>query len=386
MINISFPVYSYRNIEHPIRGIKCCMAVVQAANIPLELNDWRNINPRDANPRDYVSKAIRRTINEKPEMFLFLNRGFAVICKGVEFQSTKNNPHSQGVVTLRFDDPAHHGLLDGGHTYDQILNAVQERQNGELNGLFVKIEVLTGFGDVSDIRAVSEGRNTSIQVKEEGLLDIQHKFDGIKAALDGQTYANLIAYSEFELDDDGKPKPIPIREILASLMCFNAAEFTEERHPIIYGQRKKVLKHFKIHQGEIELLYPLLPDILKLWDTIYAEMPQIYDRERGVSGFGHLRGVSVEEQPLYYINSKTKYLIADPYLWPIFATFRTLLKKRRGQYNWAQDPIDVFRNVGGKLVHKVIDRAKEYPNLSEFGKDTSVWELLYLTLERVLNR
>jgi hypothetical protein len=369
------------------------MAVVQAAKVPAELDNWRVINPRDANPRDYVSKKIRESILEDPKMFLFRNRGLVVVCKSFKYDEKKGDPNVQAVITLLMDDPEHHGLLDGGHSFDRIMAALQETEDGELDGLYLKLEVLTGFENTEQIRSVSEGRNTSIQVKEEGLLNIQHGFDGIKEALKGQPYENLISYSEFELnEEDGKPKPVPIRDILSCLMCFDTVAYCDDtgKHPYLAysGGTKQPIRYFKSNQAQLEPLYPLLPDILKLYDTIYIQMPEIYRREGGEGGskghFGKLRSIGNKPEELYFIGAQSRYFIPKPYIMPVFAAFRILVKRGRTKCTWTdKDPFEVFSRIGGMLVRKVGERARSNgDSLLDMGRDVSFWENIYMTFAK----
>ena len=66
--------------------------------------------------------------------------------------------------------------------------------------------------------------NKSNQVKDESLMNLQGKFDKLKRALSSQPYANLIAYKEYEVLDNGTPKPIDVREVIAILTCFDRGE------------------------------------------------------------------------------------------------------------------------------------------------------------------
>src|ERR1700722_6529133 len=104
MTTLSFPVFSFRNIEHP-HGGKCYMAVLKPKDIPAKLEEWRGINPRDANPKDRVSREIFQTINETPEAFFFKNRGLVVVAKSAQFDQ------KESVLTLRLDDASSQGLL-----------------------------------------------------------------------------------------------------------------------------------------------------------------------------------------------------------------------------------------------------------------------------------
>lgn len=54
---------------------------------------------------------------------------------------------------------------------------------------YVRIEVIT---NVQNITRLSDARNTSIQVSDLALFNLDDKFDNVKSAIAGQTYADLL--------------------------------------------------------------------------------------------------------------------------------------------------------------------------------------------------
>src|SRR5437764_13340175 len=114
--SITFPVVSFRHLETPFQrqGCRNYFAIVETNNLP-DLSDWRKINVRDPKLTGAVPKAIRESFGSKPDMFVFMNRGLVLAVDTVTFDNKNSS------VTIKLTDPQLHGLLDGGHTYNIVL-------------------------------------------------------------------------------------------------------------------------------------------------------------------------------------------------------------------------------------------------------------------------
>lgn len=381
----TFPVASFRHIYTPSDklGYRSYVAVVDAQHLP-DLAGWRKINVRDPKLTGAVPKAIRESTREYTELFVFLNRGIVLAVSGVTF----NNKNSE--VTIALQDPDLHGLLDGGHTYNILL----EERDSVGDTPFVKLELLDGFKQ-DEIPILVDARNKSNQVKDESLMNLQGKFDKLKRALSSQPYANLIAYKEYEVLDNGTPKPIDVREVIAILTCFDRENFNEKTHPInAYRSKAACLKHFVDHTEDYKKIYHLAPDILKLYDKVQSLLPDLYNRVRGKSGvvaggkFGKLTGVStydgVRRAHLYYIEEDSKYGVPAGFVYPVLGAFRALLKKKGGKYVWGKDidPIDLLRGeLGETLADTIGNFALDARNPSKTGKSTLVWQACYQAVQ-----
>jgi len=384
--SISFPVVSFRNIETPFtkKGLKDYFCVVKTTDLP-DLSSWRQINVRDPKLSGAVPTAIREGIKSHPDLFLFMNRGIVLAADSVQFDNKTSH------VTVSFSDVSLHGLLDGGHSYNIILEETKHLDFDQ----FVKIEILEGF-NAEDIGHVVDARNTSNQVKDESLMNLGGSFDALKEVLSGTSYYDKIAFSEFEIDTKtGQPKPIDIREIIAILMTFDADNFTDMVHPInAYRSKSTCLKHFKDNQKSFKKIYPIAKEILALYDHIQLELPSLYNAARGQNGevkngkFGRLTGVGVYEgkrqAELYYINQQSKYAVPTGFVYPILGAFRAMIEEKNGRYQWGKklNPIKLLKgDLGLKLADTLGNYALEAQNPSKTGKSPSVWQACYQSLE-----
>jgi len=387
---IKFPVVSFRKLPSPYdeSGAKTYMAVVNVKEVPDALEEWRRINVRDAKTKSAVSRSIRDTLKDDPNSFFFRNRGMTLIVDKVEYDNQKE------MLEIEMSDPYLNGLLDGGHTFSVIteyLEGLPEEELADFNAL-IKIEIIEGITDTELITNIVEARNTSTQVKEQSLEEHRKSYEAIHSILDAQPYGKNIAYKEYELGDDGKPKDIDIKEILSYLVCFDVESFDNNKHPIkSYSTRASVVQHFKdkVEGTEIrrmEKFIPLLPLILELRDHIYLGLPEAH--KDGGGKFGALKGViwtgnkpRMEKEHLFFLNTDSEYRIPSGFIYPILAAFRNLIEVKDGKCVWKADPIKFFESLKTELADTVVKQALEFKNPNKLGKDEATWKLCYSAVE-----
>jgi len=131
-------------------------------------------------------------------------------------------------------------------------------------------------------------------------MNLAGEFAALKTALKDAPYFGQIAFKEYEIDEDGNPKPIDVREIVAILTAFDRDHFNDSVHPInSYRSKSACLTHFKENQQSYKKIYPLAKEMLALYDHVRDYLPDLYNKVRGQSGsvsggkFGRLTGVAV---------------------------------------------------------------------------------------------
>lgn len=322
-------------------------------------------------------------------MFFFMNRGLVIAAEQATFDT------EAGVVTVTFSDPKRHGLLDGGHTYTVIRSYTSQTDRSELaldQQAFVRVELLEGF-DIEQAVDIVDARNTSNQVKDQSLDELKQRFEGIKQAVAGELYEDLIAYKEYEVyqgtdESDKKPKPIDIREIVALLTVLNRDLFGDNQHPVIaYSQKAQCLNRFRNNDNRksYEMLYPLLPQILRLWDVIDKNMrawhESLRDRQGQGSRFGKITGVQAgKPSRLMFIGGTSDDTVPTAFKYPILAALRALLEADNGAYIWGKQinpEKALMGGLGEQLTDVVINNALEIRNPTKQGKTAAVWDQCY---------
>ncbi|MBX7244742.1 MAG: AIPR family protein [Candidatus Sumerlaeaceae bacterium] len=377
-----FPVVSFRHVESPFKDLRLrnYYAIVDTRHLP-DLTGWRKINVRDPKLTGAIPKEIRQSFRDNHQMFVFMNRGIVIAAESVHF----DNKASTATVTLH--DPDLHGLLDGGHTY----NIIMEETAGLEGSQYVKIEILEGFDSRDSIAQIVDARNTSNQVRDQSLMNLKGQFDKLKNSLTGQPYLEDIAFKEYDLGIDGNPKSIDVREIIAALTVFDADNFSETAHPIIaYSSKAACLKHYEKHPKTYDKLYPLAANILELYDEIQLQLPELYNTARKKisgkvkGGFGKLTGVSTKGGYLNFLQEDAKYGVPSGLFFPILGAFRALIEEKGGRFVWGKnlDPVKLLNgNLGVILADTIGEFARTDQNPSKTGKSQSVWRSCFQSVQ-----
>lgn len=346
----------------------------------VEIHDLPSDFPMDTNPREQnmntrVAKTITDSILTLDETFHIKNRGIVLSAKSVSYdQRTKK-------ISIFMDNDFVHGNIDGGHTYKIILN---QRENIEADQ-YVKLEVITGSEDF--FTELAAARNTSVQVPETSIAELEQKFEPLKENLPKFVLDNT-AFKENE------NKRIGIEDVLSLLSCFDLSKYNGDIHPLsAYSQKgsavKEYIKYFDEDEKNGTNLNPyikmgkIIRDILQLYDTIELNYSNYYKKAFAGGKIGAVKGVGYKDGKKFktmLYNKETNYNIPKGFMIPILASFRCLVIERDGEYNW-RDDVNVFEYLekyGSQLVKYTIDRYRTLGNNpNALGKDIGHWSYLY---------
>jgi AIPR protein len=382
MPQIKFKCYSLRAIPNPNTieinsDFKYYTLLVSIFDLPIELSEWREINPRDPNVDTPVAKAIKNTLTSAPDTFFLRNRGLTILVESLLFDNSDNT------VTLEMSKKESHGLLDGGHTYQVIQNYLGSKEN--LQNSYVKLEIFTSVEDVDEVVQIVGGRNKSTQVDPSSLQNLDGSFDNIKETLKNQPYFNKIAFKDNEIDEDGIEKPIEILDILSYFCCFDIFSYKDEKKnpTVAYSSKGTIAQKYssKTYKANIEKITHLLPDILLLRDKIITAIPIHWKSENGIKTYGQLRDVGKVEEILPFSGEKNEYSVAGAYYYPILAAFRAVINK---DYEWKYPIFEIFNEIIVNVIKDVKDKRSNIDNLNQLGKDNTLWTACYKTVENYL--
>jgi len=357
--------------------------------------------PDDVNPRSHdmdmvqstVARDIKNTIRNRPEDFFLANRGATVIAEELRFDPNR------GEVEIQIADSEVHGLADGA-TSDAVVELVQREIGGTrrfsdlvfdeipdyLKRARFHVEVIVGLSNRDRIGMLARGRNTSRQVKSWSLADFQGAFDWIQDILEAPTskFQGRIGYEE------NAGKEINILDVI-SIMTLLSREWDDKsaglkrRAPTVAYSSKgrmdsrlqdpKLLPHYKA-------LSPILEDILRLHDYVYARFEDAYKSAMGGGKLGRRRGV--ESRPnnpivLPLTGAKSNYDIPNGYVFPLLASFRALVTyNEKGEAEWKSSPFKFFDDYGPELTQVLIEQVDNLggnPQLA--GKSRAVYTSLH---------
>lgn len=355
-LRLNLPVTHYRSLPVPsIPDARLGVCFIKVTDLPEALDTFMEINPRVpsrskkgllAGP---VIKGILDTLRQSPEEMALKNQGIYLLVEHAEFDNSPNSP----VLQLVLRDVARHGIINGGHTYAAIREAVStatDEERVELQNAYVQLHILQNI-DEDLVPEIAEGLNRSRQVDDPSLANLQGEFDTIRKALKGTPSEYNIAYHQGDAGD------VYISEILVYLELFNIQRFDDNKHPnSLYNRQALGLKYFaedmSANRALMRSLIRKLPDFLWLADAIRKATPEAAKHNGFKYGMiklstGRAGSVAAKGTALPFSKEKTNYRVPNGWVYPMLSAFRANLELDEGELQWKL-PI-------GKLLPKVID-------------------------------
>ena len=366
--SFTVPTPEYRS--QPIPGVggtpKVGDCYIKVGDLPFELEDFMEVNPRvpSRTKRGVLSgpviKGILQTLRENPDDMALKNQGIYLLAESTEF---KKGSGGSGQLTVRLSDKSRHGIVNGGHTYAAIREALENSDENELDLVeraFVRLHILQGI-DAAKVPEIAEGLNRSKQVDDPSLDNLRELFDGVKQAMDGHEGAEAIAYHQ---GDDGE---LYIPEVLVCLQLFNTQRYGDNKHPhALYRKPKIAAEYFKADIDKEEagestatsMLIPRVAEILKLYDTVRLKTP---DSAKVVGfEFGRLKtgakkragSAKHRNTPLPFIGKKMNHRVPRGWIMPMLAAFRANLDMdpANKKFEWRMPIKDLLDEVMPELV------------------------------------
>lgn len=386
MANVKFKVEALRTLASPYRkGDKdestfetIYYLLVDMKELPADIP--LDVNPREPKMTTNVARSLLTAVVEPETDFYINNRGIVIAAKSLTF----NSADSEVTIDIGNQDDENdkflYGILDGGHTYTAIMKKRSEIPEDLRK--FVRIEVIT---NVQNITRLSDARNTSVQVSDMALFNLDDNFDDIKTAIAGQEYADLIAYK------DNENKPIHVSELLRLMYALDIDKYPDDNAAPVqsYSGKAQVFKRYKqaFETPFYKSLTKQLPTLVELYDIIERELPEKYKEYKKAQGvanprFGSVRGIESLDNPTKteFLATPTKYSVSSGYIYPIFGAFRSLLRfdEVEGTVSWLFDPIDIWNEVGTSIVQNTFET---YTNPQLAGKDKQLWLSNYRIVE-----
>ena len=389
MTKLKFKVNALRTLPSPYKSKnKDIDSLETIYYLLVNMKDLPEKIPLDVNPRvpkmgTNVAKRLLNAVVEPENDFYINNRGIVISAKSLVFNSSNSE------VTIDIgnqdgddenDDRYNYGILDGGHTYTAIMEKRDEIPEDIVK--YVRVEVIT---NVVNITRLSDARNTSVQVSDIALFNLEDSFDDIRDAVKNEPYADKIAYK------DNDRKQINISELLRLMYAFDIVKYPDDNAAPIqsYSGKAQVFKRYKdaFDTAFYKSLTKQLPLLVDLYDLIERELCLKYNdykKKLGVATprFGNVKGVENIEKgtKTNFLNNETSYSISSGYIYPIFGAFRALLKfdENSGEVSWLFNPLDVWDEVGTKIARNTFESSNN-PQLA--GKDKQLWLSNYRIVE-----
>lgn len=385
-IQFKFKVNAVRTIASPYKKDEKDGATKETIYYLLaNMRDIPEGMPLDVNPRvpkmsTNVAKRLINAVTEPETDFYINNRGIVISAKSFSF----NSADSEVTIDIGNQDDENdkfsYGILDGGHTYTAIIE--NRDKIPEDIEKYVRIEVIT---NVVNITRLSDARNTSVQVSDIALFNLEDSFEDIRNAISKEVYADKIAYK------DNDNKPISISELLRLMYAFDIKKYPDDVVAPIqsYSGKAQVFKRYKeaCDTPFYRSLTKQIPVLVNLYDTVEKEIVDKYNEYKRAQGFSHphfgkVKGVEYIEKGTEtgFLKQKTDYAVSSGYLYPIFGAFRALLKfdDEKGEVSWQFDPIEIWKEIGASIAQNTFETSNN-PQLA--GKDKQLWLSNYRIVE-----
>lgn len=386
---IPVPPDSVRSFKDPHHSkIRIVHALVNVASLPHDIP--LEPDPRTPKPKGPVIKRIDRSLRQNDGRFHLLNRGICISAKSFELDTRKSS------LVLEIPDEESYGIIDGGHTYQAIKDAVSSfrgefatSENGQgsfiLTQQYVHLEVLVGIEDY--LADIAEARNFSVQLKSSTLAGYRGKFEWLLGCV-GDDFRKHIRISENDQE------PIGILDVIQVMSAINPKVVTPNES---YKNSGKCLEYF-IEDSDrygYKELSPICRDIVRLYDYVRYKWKDAYNSEDESGKHGRLGAKSAVKErqrnrtamSSYYFLGKSvvtgEYPIEKGLALPLMSGFRALLEEQSGKRYWYSDPFEFFDRHGSKLVRLIMmanDAVGGNPN--SIGRDAQIYTTMFSEVRR----
>jgi hypothetical protein len=385
MSTFRLPTAQFRSIPSPTSSStdqsRVGLFYVKAAHVPRELWDWREVNPREINRRSAVYKQIFQTLKEEGARFHERNRGITIVAEDVAFDDKRKE------VVVKLDSTKVHGVVDGAHTLDAILEVQNQPPEGAWPA-FVFVKAITGV-DIDQIAEIAGGLNTSQQVDLKSLENLREHFSELQDVLKDERYADQIAY---KMNED---KPVDVREVLYYLAVFDCSRYDANKHPVaLFGRKEGIVRMFadqaaaKEDAGDsFRVLISKAPEILKLRDTIEKRALDLPVGRYKAGRSTRIRSESNRETQLVFTGETVNGKIPLGWIMPMLAGFRANVEwdKPKGSFSWIM-PIDELVDACIEpMVLAIRDVHEQENSRPEYvGRNSIAWRMAYNAVSQAI--
>jgi hypothetical protein len=318
---------------------------VRAKNLP---RYWKlGPNARYANLKAKPAKDMLATLSNDPESFVLKNNGMMVVAKSLRSEGNQ--------VELVCSEPDEtefapgHGVLNGGHTYTAIKEALADPKKYPGAGEAVVL-VTVGLGiDEEEISRISKARNTSEKVPLHALRNLDGDWTDLKKHLPPES-RHLVFFKPNEPDVDADAG-FDVTDLVRRLAVMNNELFPAENgdHPVrAYSGIGALVRQYD--KNKFTKLAERLPDMLRLEELVVRKYEELYGRGRKDDGkekidLSRTSGCSSEPSTLL-TGYRASVTIADPFVLPVMAAFRVFLQDGE----WVMPMEDAWSKYGERVI------------------------------------
>jgi len=377
-----------RRVKHPVfPEIEKHYMLVRAVDLPEGIR-------KDANARE--STGLNRRVYKDVQRSLIADQGmpgiFDLKNKGIVILAESVKKTGDDLYEVQINDGQ--GIVDGGHTYEIIINAQVDSTIPD--DQYVEVQVRTGV-PANLITEISSGLNTGIAVKAHSIANLDGKYEWIKEELVSEKFYKRIAWRE---SDEGD---YDVRDLISVLEAMNVIDFPNDTgtHPIAaYEAVNRVAEKFSAdaelneknpENSTYRRFRPILKDALKLFDVIRRDFRDVYNGQKlGFAGALDIMEKAAKDKTFDFPFSgrePSTYRLTKGALYPLFAAFRNKVRinKQTRLAEWEggfQSVLDLWKTCQIELVTQTQAAIKDYGRKPDIlGKSRGHWNNVHKTVE-----
>jgi hypothetical protein len=355
--------------SHREDGRELWTLTVRAKNLPTTFK--YGPNARFATLTNKPAKEMLDTLRGDPASFVFKNNGMMLVAGTIR----ASGDHVELVCQEAEQDDTlpGHGVLNGGHTYRCLTEALANPQKYVEAAEKAVVTITVAIGIVDDVWRISKARNTSEKVPLHALRELAGDWSALKAYLPKQTQLlGLVAFKPNELGAEAAE--FDPTDLVRRIALMNNRMFPAEKgqHPVnAYLSVGSLVRTYK--QEDFLDLAPLLPDVLRLEELVVREWESANGHRKKADKLGVISNVSgCSGEAIRLLSGyKASLTLADPFVLPVMAAFRVFVKD--GQ--WVRPLDDLWRDYGRRTIEALWDAYNESGRSSAayFGRSKASW-------------
>ncbi|HTW83681.1 MAG TPA: AIPR family protein [Candidatus Sulfotelmatobacter sp.] len=386
---------------------------------------YRDVRVSLLDGRSPTTESVEEDVT--PGIFMYKNSGEYIFAQRTEFYKTDDylklrdaqlnvtdDGVKDGVVRLFFRPPSlpefpGDGLVNGGHTQDAILE-IQRKFLGKTDSSgmpenYVLMQVYVGLPPEA-VSEVSRALNSSVQVPEAAIVNLEGKFAPLKYVLKGTRLDGKIDWGPgiAYIDEESGPQrgDLDSAYVLAVLRCV----MPDPRPPInSYAYRKQYILEYGDDATAYLKAAGLLQDAFTLSETIRATAGAHYSGKYGalkiVEGTTIVdrKGKTRKREPhvLPFTGKVVDQILLPQAAWAMFGAFRQFVIERDGpptldgkvipgtekletHYEWEvpfAQILEVWHSISAKLVETAQTQLHGLGYvLNALGKSRTYWPMV----------
>jgi hypothetical protein len=347
--------------DHVVPGVAHYVGLVPVKDMVPNLPNTPNL--RAANIKSPVAKDVAASLRSNDGNFHLKNKGVTMLATSV---AARDGGWDVVITVTGTTDPD--GILDGGHTYAVICDALAA--NAPIDKQYVFVNIRTNVPGV--LRAqIAEALNRTTAVSSGSLLNRLGEFEWIKQALGSA--ADNVAWRQ---NDEG----VKVEELVARLYACNICEGVE--HHKAYSSRGSTLSAYRKNPEILTSHRNAAADILWIYEQIVFSLAGEAERRlgrRAVTAVG-------SQAPLMdtsYASSKLK--LVRGIAMPVLSALRACLIDTADGVRFNRDRA-TMKALLTILTDQLFDKIAEHweavgSDPGALGKREAVWRDLHAIVE-----